>query len=85
MEIFQVKKHKGNGGWGDKRDHALCRSFSVSTAPDSVMVNSSVLLTQVVGNNPVNGSVIVRSGSWSWYCHFPISDVHKMRLQCDEF
>ncbi|XP_042875548.1 alpha-1,6-mannosyl-glycoprotein 2-beta-N-acetylglucosaminyltransferase-like isoform X3 [Penaeus japonicus] len=59
----KVKKHKGNGGWGDKRDHALCRSFSVSTAPDSVMVNSSVLLTQVVGNNPVNGSVIVRSGS----------------------
>lgn len=59
----KVKKHKGNGGWGDKRDHALCRSFSVSTAPDSVMVNSSTLSTQVVGNNSVNGSAIVRSGS----------------------
>lgn len=77
---FQVKKHKGNGGWGDRRDHALCRSFSVSTAPDSVMVNSSVLSTQVVGNSSVNGSAIVRSGSWSWYCNFLITDVYRVRF-----
>ncbi|RXG70219.1 Alpha-1,6-mannosyl-glycoprotein 2-beta-N-acetylglucosaminyltransferase [Armadillidium vulgare] len=34
--IKKTKAHKGNGGWGDKRDHALCRSFAEDTTPQSV-------------------------------------------------
>ncbi|KAG7163478.1 Alpha-1-6-mannosyl-glycoprotein 2-beta-N-acetylglucosaminyltransferase-like 1 [Homarus americanus] len=59
----KVKKHKGNGGWGDKRDHALCRSFSVSTSPDSNIINSLVIMGSMVSNSSINSSTLVRSGS----------------------
>ena len=56
--FFQVKKHKGNGGWGDKRDHALCRSFSVNTSPEHSMVNNSILAhSPYISDSSFNGSV----------------------------
>lgn len=66
--FLQVKKHKGNGGWGDKRDHALCRSFSVSTAPGQDILNSSVLTGLHMGNGLVrnnnNNNTAIQVGSW---------------------
>ncbi|XP_064111491.1 alpha-1,6-mannosyl-glycoprotein 2-beta-N-acetylglucosaminyltransferase-like [Macrobrachium nipponense] len=54
----KVKKHKGNGGWGDKRDHALCHSFSVSTSPEHSMVNNSFIpFIPIINNSSFNGSV----------------------------
>ncbi|KAK4321555.1 hypothetical protein Pmani_007672 [Petrolisthes manimaculis] len=41
----KVKKHKGNGGWGDLRDHALCRSFYVPTFTHRpALANTSVVI-----------------------------------------
>ncbi|XP_066985226.1 alpha-1,6-mannosyl-glycoprotein 2-beta-N-acetylglucosaminyltransferase-like isoform X1 [Macrobrachium rosenbergii] len=55
----KVKKHKGNGGWGDKRDHALCHSFSVSTSPEHSMVNNSFIsFIPIINNSSFNGSVV---------------------------
>ncbi|XP_063876468.1 alpha-1,6-mannosyl-glycoprotein 2-beta-N-acetylglucosaminyltransferase-like isoform X1 [Scylla paramamosain] len=59
-KVPQVKKHKGNGGWGDRRDHALCRSFSVSTGLEYSSVLSSSLFS---GHTLTNGTVQIRSGS----------------------
>ncbi|XP_076058261.1 alpha-1,6-mannosyl-glycoprotein 2-beta-N-acetylglucosaminyltransferase-like isoform X2 [Oratosquilla oratoria] len=38
----KVKKPKGNGGWGDQRDQALCRSFTFISGPSSPFATSQM-------------------------------------------
>jgi len=45
----KVKKHKGNGGWGDTRDHALCRSFIEGTGLTNPLVDNSLTFSSIYG------------------------------------
>ncbi|KAA0184724.1 hypothetical protein HAZT_HAZT009097 [Hyalella azteca] len=61
----KIKKHKGNGGWGDHRDQELCKAFLTSTGLFSPLVQEPSPPERPAPRNRTLGAPIHRTNSTS--------------------